>query len=78
MIRKSLQAVGDRRQATGDRRQANYTHLLNNRVNYTLVYFSPCFIFFSYHIHLAINPLDTQTEGLRVRRVLQINPNKEF
>jgi len=33
-----------------------------------LVYFFPYFIFFYYHIYLAINP----------KRVLQINPNKEF
>jgi len=49
-------------------KSGNYTPLLNNSINYTLVYISTCFIFFSYHIHLAKNQ----------KMVLQINLNKEF
>ena len=32
------QATGNRQQATGNRQQANYTHRLNNRVNYPIAY----------------------------------------
>jgi len=35
------QATGNRQQATGNRQQANYTHRLNNRVNYPIAYIFP-------------------------------------
>jgi len=45
--RSAQQATGNRQQATGNRQQAtNYTHLLNNRVNYPIAYYPPIISFY--------------------------------